>query len=280
MSGSKAVLTIPGEFRGVVFSASISFLPECNSRSGSSNGGIRRKEWNQKIEKVINLIQSFIQNPTSPVKTPQTVTTKVSSKPIQNTALFEENSGQSFRNDEVEKEVKDIGFKGALVTVSEVADGYGGENLPQTYNILKNFNLKDISTCNGSPKLANNQKNRITIEAGDQSRVTKKDVPSHGPRKQKLGGLIFDVEVEILVGFDLRTFEGLHCDLSRGQERRTWNPGITYHQSRRNFLRWTVNPININHLSCLFSSFYSIIDPVRITYLDKYLQAVYPIIRS
>ncbi|GKC55795.1 hypothetical protein Tco_1083393 [Tanacetum coccineum] len=140
----------------------------------------RREEWNQKIEEVINLIQSFIQNPISPVETPQTVTTKVSSKPIQNTLLFEEISGRSFRSDEVEKEVKDIGFKGALVTFSKVADGYGGENLPQTDNILKNLNSEDISTCIGSPKSANNQENRVMIRAGDQSRVTEKDVTSHG----------------------------------------------------------------------------------------------------
>ncbi|GJT41810.1 hypothetical protein Tco_0941675 [Tanacetum coccineum] len=114
-----------------------------------------------------------------------------------------------------------------------LAQGYGGENLPQTDNILKNLNSEDISTCIGSSKSANNQENRITIGAGDQSRVTEKDVPSHGPRKQQLGGLIFGAEVEIPVGFDLRTFEGLHCDLSRGQERRTWNPGINHHPSER-----------------------------------------------
>ncbi|GKF26230.1 hypothetical protein Tco_0082124, partial [Tanacetum coccineum] len=74
---------------------------------------------------------------------------------------FEKNSGQSFRNDEVEKEVKDIGYKGALVTVAEVADGYGGENLPYTDNILMNLNSEDISTCIGSPESVNNQVNRI-----------------------------------------------------------------------------------------------------------------------
>ncbi|GKE62945.1 hypothetical protein Tco_1513312, partial [Tanacetum coccineum] len=54
-------------------------------------------------------------------------------------------------------------------------------------------------------------------------------------KKTTIGGLIFYAEVEILVGFDLRTFEGLHFDLVRGQERRTWNPGIIYHQPRRNW---------------------------------------------
>ncbi|GKC34077.1 hypothetical protein Tco_1046461 [Tanacetum coccineum] len=72
------------------------------------------------------------------------VTTKVPSKPIQNTPRFEENSGQSSSSDEVEKEVKDIGFKGALVTGSEVADGYGGENQPQIDSILKNLNQKAL----------------------------------------------------------------------------------------------------------------------------------------
>ncbi|GJR62342.1 hypothetical protein Tco_1032612 [Tanacetum coccineum] len=82
---------------------------------------------------------------------------------------------------------------------------------------------EDISTCIGSPESVNNRVNRITIGAGDQSSVPEKDVPSHGLRKQQLGGLIFGAEVKIPVGFDLRTFEGLHCGLSRGQERRTWN---------------------------------------------------------
>ncbi|GJY43152.1 hypothetical protein Tco_0431365 [Tanacetum coccineum] len=56
---------------------------------------------------------------------------------------FEENSGQSFSSVEVEKEGKDIGFLGALVTRSEVADGYGGKKLPQiqqTY--VKNLNSR------------------------------------------------------------------------------------------------------------------------------------------
>nr|GEX43231.1 hypothetical protein [Tanacetum cinerariifolium] len=51
----------------------------------------RHEEWNQKIEEVINLIQSFIRNHISSVKTPQLVTTKipavtttVPAKPYQN----------------------------------------------------------------------------------------------------------------------------------------------------------------------------------------------------
>ncbi|GKB20562.1 hypothetical protein Tco_0854485 [Tanacetum coccineum] len=153
----------------------------------------RREEWNEKIKKL-----KILRNPISPVKTPPG-TTKVPAKPIQNTSLFEENSGQSFRSDEVEKEVKDIGFKGAIFTGSEVIDGYGGENLPQTDNILKNLNSEDISTCIRSPESTNNQENRITIGAGDQSGIPEKDVPSHGPRKQQLGGLILGAEVEIPV---------------------------------------------------------------------------------
>ncbi|GKC69089.1 hypothetical protein Tco_1114972, partial [Tanacetum coccineum] len=60
---------------------------------------------------------------------------------------FEENSGQSFGSDEVEKEVKDIGFIGALVIGSEVADGYGGKKLPQTDSTLKDLDTEDIGTC-------------------------------------------------------------------------------------------------------------------------------------
>ncbi|GKA92093.1 hypothetical protein Tco_0814018 [Tanacetum coccineum] len=105
---------------------------------------------------------------------------------------FEENSGQSFSSVEVEKEGKDIGFLGALVTRSEVADGYGGEKLPQTADsMLKNLNSEDISTCIRSPESINNQESKITIGEGDQSRVPEKNVPSHVPRKQQLGGLIF-----------------------------------------------------------------------------------------
>ncbi|GJU37693.1 hypothetical protein Tco_1186047 [Tanacetum coccineum] len=172
------------------------------------------------------------------------LTTKVPTKPIQNTPLFEENSRQSFSSDEVKKEVKDISFKGALVIGSEVADGYGGENLPQTDNILMYLNSEDISACIGSRESTNNQENRITIGTGDQSRILKKDVPSHGPRRQQLGGLIFGAEVEIPVGFDLRTFEGLYYDLSKGQKRRTWNPGITYHQSGRKILSGLINNVS------------------------------------
>nr|GEV16169.1 hypothetical protein [Tanacetum cinerariifolium] len=174
----------------------------------------RREEWNKKIEDLKNPIQSFIQNPI-----PQPVTTNIPAKPIQNTPRFEENSGPSFNGDKVEKEVKDTGFIGALVTSTKVADGYGEETLPQTDSILKNLNSEGISTCIGSLKSTNNKENRITTGAGDQLR----DVPSHGPRKQQLGGLIFGVEVEIPVECDLRTFEGLHYDLWMGKERRTRN---------------------------------------------------------
>ncbi|GJS17091.1 hypothetical protein Tco_0411563 [Tanacetum coccineum] len=142
----------------------------------------RREELNQKIEEVIYLIQSFIQNPISPVKTPQTVTTKVFSKLVQNTSRFEENSGKSYtHSDEVKKDLKDIGFKGVHVTGSDVVDGYGGENLPQTDTILKNLNSKDTGTCIGASESANNQDKRSMTWAGDQSCVPDKDVPSHGP---------------------------------------------------------------------------------------------------
>ncbi|GKD10578.1 hypothetical protein Tco_1190263 [Tanacetum coccineum] len=140
----------------------------------------RREDLNQKIEEVINLIQCFIQNPISPVKTPQTVTTNVSSKLVQNTPRFEENSGKSYTcSDEVKNEFI------------------------------------------GAPESANNQDKRSMTWAGDQSRMLEKDVPSHGTRKQQLSRLIFGAELECPVEFALRSFEGLHCDLGKGQERRT-----------------------------------------------------------
>ncbi|GKE07818.1 hypothetical protein Tco_1411369 [Tanacetum coccineum] len=161
---------------------------------------------------------------------PPTVTTKVSSKLVQNTPLLEGNSRQSLCSDEVEKEVKYIGLKVLLSQIQKLLMD-SGENLPQIDNILKYLNSEDISTCIGSSESTNNQENRIKIGAGDQSRIPEKDVPSHGPRKQQFAGLIFGAEVEIPLGFDLRIFEGIHCDLSRGKEKRTWNPWITYHQS-------------------------------------------------
>ncbi|GJR46585.1 hypothetical protein Tco_1314688 [Tanacetum coccineum] len=148
-----------------------------------------------------------------------------------------ENSGQSYTcSDKVTKELNDVGLKGVHVIGSDVADGYGWENLPQTDSILQNFNSKDIDTCIGAPKSANNQGNMNTTCVGDQSRMPEKDVPSHGLRKQELGGLIFGAQMEIPVGFDLETFEGLQRDLGRVQERRTWNPGIIIHQPERHGL--------------------------------------------
>nr|GEZ27179.1 hypothetical protein [Tanacetum cinerariifolium] len=59
----------------------------------------------------------------------------------------------------------------------------------------------------------------------DQSRIPEKDVPSHRPRKQHMGGHIFGAGLELIGGFNLRAFEELNFVHGRGQERRTWNPG-------------------------------------------------------
>ena len=137
--------------------------------------------------------------------------------------------------------MKDIGFKGAHVTYSEVADECGVKNLPQTDSTLKDLDSKDIGTCIGVVESANNQDNSNTTKAGDQSHVPDKDVPSQGQRKQQMGGQIFGAELELTVGFDLRDFEGLDCDLGRGQERRIWNPGINHHRSER---EWNSGRLN------------------------------------
>ncbi|GKD76628.1 hypothetical protein Tco_1339249, partial [Tanacetum coccineum] len=50
----------------------------------------RREEWNQKIEELEILIQSFILNPISPIKMPQPVTTKVLAKLIQNSPSYDD----------------------------------------------------------------------------------------------------------------------------------------------------------------------------------------------
>ncbi|GJZ83108.1 hypothetical protein Tco_0648281 [Tanacetum coccineum] len=196
--------------------------------AGSYQIGISRfvSNWNQKIKDVINLIQSFIRNPISPP-----VTTKVPSKPIQNTPRFEEKSGEGYTSS---KEVKDSRFISADVT--KVADEYDGKNLPQTDSTLKDSDKNDTVTCIEAPKSANSQDNMNPTCAGDQSRIPEKDVPSHGPRKQHMGGQIFGAGLELTVGFNLRAFEELNYVLRRGQERRTWNPGSAYHQSGRNIL--------------------------------------------
>ncbi|GKC58618.1 hypothetical protein Tco_1086216 [Tanacetum coccineum] len=126
---------------------------------------------------------------------------------------FEENSRQSFSG----KEVKDNCFKGAHV------DECGGKNLPLTDSTFKDLDTEDICTCVGVLESANSQDSTNPTWAGDQSRIREKDVPSHGPRKQHLGGQIFGLELII----------GLHCDPGRGEDRVTWNPGINYHPSER-----------------------------------------------
>ncbi|GJX59928.1 hypothetical protein Tco_0291318 [Tanacetum coccineum] len=131
---------------------------------------------------------------------------------------FEENSGQSFGSDEVEKEVKDIGFIGALVIGSEVADGYGGEKLPQTDSTLKDLDTEDIGTCIGVLESANSQDHRNPTWAGDESHIREKDASLHGPRKEHIGELIFGAGLELIVGVDLRAFEGFNYDLRRGKK--------------------------------------------------------------
>nr|GEW39618.1 hypothetical protein [Tanacetum cinerariifolium] len=120
---------------------------------------------------------------------------------------FEENSRQTFSG----KEVKDNYFKGAHVT--EVADECGGKNLPLTDSTLKDLNTKDSCTRVGVLESANSQDITNPTWAGDQSRIRKKDVPSHGPRTRKrhLGGQIFGLELII----------GLHFDPERGEDRVT-----------------------------------------------------------
>ena len=194
----------------------------------------RREEVNQKIEELKNLIQSFIQNPISAVKMSQPVTkapcyddfaAREKKKVVEETTfqemnkesktaelhitmvtktMDEEKSKESYTSSgEVKKEVKDNGDKGVHVTDSEVVDRYGGENLPQTDNILEDLNGKYTGTCIGVLQLVNNQDIRKTTWA----------------------------DLEVRVGFDVRVFEGLHCDLGRGQKSRTWNPGINIFQS-------------------------------------------------
>ncbi|GKC86162.1 hypothetical protein Tco_1141879, partial [Tanacetum coccineum] len=80
----------------------------------------KREEWNRKIEGMINIIQSFIQNPISSVQTPQPVTTKVPAvtttvpaKPIQNSPCYDDLT--SYRNKKTTKKgVSKEGFGFAL----------------------------------------------------------------------------------------------------------------------------------------------------------------------
>nr|GFB68078.1 hypothetical protein [Tanacetum cinerariifolium] len=123
-------------------------------------------------------------------------------------------------SDEV-KELKDIGFKGVHVTDLDVGGGYGGENPPQTDVILKKLNLKDISTSIRVPESANCQDHTNPTWTRDQSHIREKDMPSHEPRKQHMVNKFFGARLELIIGFDLRAFEGLNCDLGRGEERIT-----------------------------------------------------------
>ncbi|GKA91722.1 hypothetical protein Tco_0813647 [Tanacetum coccineum] len=49
---------------------------------------------------------------------------------------------------------------------------------------------------------------------------------------QHMGEQIFGAGLELIVGFDLRAFEGLNCELGKGEERITWNPWIKHHPPR------------------------------------------------
>ncbi|GKF22235.1 hypothetical protein Tco_0074557 [Tanacetum coccineum] len=46
---------------------------------------------------------------------------------------------------------------------------------------------------------------------------------------QHMGEQIFGAGLKLIVGFDLRAFEGLNCELGKGEERITWNPWIKHH---------------------------------------------------
>ncbi|GJT21728.1 hypothetical protein Tco_0891665 [Tanacetum coccineum] len=170
-----------------------------------------REEWNQKIEELKNLIQSFIRNPLSPER--------LGNKSDQK---------HNVTGDSCEEGDNMIELCGHT-NHEKVADEYGGKKLPQTDSTLKDLDTKDI----GVLELANSQDNKNPTWAGDQSRIRENDVPSHGPRKQYMGGQIFCAGLELTVGFDLRAFKGLNCDLGRGEERITWNLGINHHPSDR-----------------------------------------------
>ncbi|GKC10261.1 hypothetical protein Tco_1001871 [Tanacetum coccineum] len=122
--------------------------------------------------------------------------------------IDEEKSGKRYTSS---KEVKDNCFKS--VHVIEVAVEYGGKKLPQTDNTLKDLDTEDIGTCIRVLELTNSQDNRNPTWAGDQTRIREKDVPSYRPRKKNMGGQIFCAQLELTVGFDLRAFEGLNCDI-------------------------------------------------------------------
>nr|GEX28802.1 hypothetical protein [Tanacetum cinerariifolium] len=137
------------------------------------------------------------------LKTLQPVATAAATTLPATIPRFEENCGQIFNSDKVEKEGKDIGF----------------------------IETEDNGTCIGVMELANRQDNKSPTWAGDQSRIREKDAPSYGLRKQHMGGQIFCAGLELTVGSYLGAFEGFNCDLGRGEERITWNPGINHHSS-------------------------------------------------
>nr|GEW39617.1 purine permease [Tanacetum cinerariifolium] len=108
---------------------------------------------------------------------------------------FEENRGQTFSG----KEVKDNCFKGAHVT--EVADECGGKKLPLTDSILKDLDTEDSCTRVRVLESANSHDSTNPSWTGDQSRIRKKDVPSHGPRKRKRHWVDRFLGWNLLLGF-------------------------------------------------------------------------------
>nr|GEW30779.1 purine permease [Tanacetum cinerariifolium] len=77
---------------------------------------------------------------------------------------------------------KDNCFKGAHVT-EVAADECGGKNLPLNDSTLKDLDTEDSCTRVGVLESANSQDSTNPTWTGDQSRIRKKDVPSHGTRK-------------------------------------------------------------------------------------------------
>ncbi|GJW61447.1 hypothetical protein Tco_0110782 [Tanacetum coccineum] len=117
------------------------------------------------------------------------------------------------KSDKVTKELNDVGLKGVHVIGSDVAD---------------------------APKSANNQDNRNTTWAGDQSRVPEKDVPSHGLRKQELGykkeehgihGLLSINQKDTVMFQQFELLEYHHA--KKAVQRKVWDLGITH----RDFLK-------------------------------------------
>ncbi|GJR89802.1 hypothetical protein Tco_0213813 [Tanacetum coccineum] len=167
----------------------------------------KREEWNQNIEEMINLIQSFIQNPISSGKTPQPVTTKVPevmttvpAKPIQNSPCYDDLT--SDRNKKTTE--KGVGKEGFGCALNKSKGSHLG---------LRHFAANRKRKKRKGPFAWTKSKSRVVIEVGQTEAIE--------------GGLNCDNR---LANYEqpCQHFLMFDYDPQEGElQVKTWDPGIT-----------------------------------------------------